>query len=150
MKAQILGPLVVPPGHALEQRSYFFDSGIYFECLGCGNCCVGDPGVVRVSEAEIIAIAAYLNRSIAECKADFSFPFENGYGLHEHADGRCVFFEKGCTVYPVRPSQCRTFPFWISVFRSQSRFAQTARQCPGLGRGRFFSKEEILSRLRGF
>ncbi len=44
----------------LDQRSYFFDAGIRFECRRCGACCTGDPGVVRVNEQEIAEIAAYL------------------------------------------------------------------------------------------
>ena len=37
--------------------------------------------------------------------------------LRERANGECVFWDRqaGCTVYPARPAQCRTWPFWESV-----------------------------------
>ena len=37
--------------------------------------------------------------------------------LRERANGDCVFWDRkaGCTVYPARPAQCRTWPFWESV-----------------------------------
>ena len=44
----------------------------------------------------------------------------------------CIFFDtvkKQCSVYEVRPLQCRTFPFW-SVFQRYPKEADA--ECPGV------------------
>jgi uncharacterized protein len=128
-----------------SRHTYFFDDGIHFTCRQCGACCTGAPGVIRVSDMEIEAMAAFLNLPIDRFMATAVRPVDHGFSLCEHeADGSCVFYEDGCMVYPVRPRQCRTYPFWFSVLRSEDRWRQVARQCPGIGRGRRYSREEIL------
>ena len=131
----------------LDQRPYFFDDGIRFACQQCGACCTGAPGVVRVSDHEIVAIASFLDMPPHKVIDTLLFPWEEGHSVREDNDGRCLFYEDGCRIYAVRPRQCRTFPFWTSVFRSQTRFDSVRRACPGIGRDRRYSKEEILGLL---
>jgi Fe-S-cluster containining protein len=71
-------------------------------------------------------------------------PFKDGYTVREAEDGRCIFYENGCVVYPERPIQCATFPFWFQNMRSPSAWEQVRLRCPGAGSGRLFSKEEII------
>ncbi len=131
----------------LSQRPYFFDKGIRFSCLRCGVCCTGAPGIVRVGEEEPRAMAAYLNQPVAGLIATYLAAFEDGYRVLEDSDGRCLFFENGCRVYPVRPVQCRTFPFWFKNLRSEAAWAATKKACPGIGQGRHYPREEILAVL---
>ena len=131
----------------LDQRSYFFDEGIRFECRRCGACCTGCPGVVRVNEKEIAGIAAHLDISGSEVVDAVVYRWQNGYSIKEASDGRCLFFEDGCRIYPVRPIQCRTFPFWFSNLRSEIRWNKIRNQCPGIGSGRLYTKAEILDIL---
>jgi Fe-S-cluster containining protein len=133
----------------LDRRSYFFDEGIRFQCQGCGTCCTGAPGVVRVDEQEIVAIAVFIERSVAETIDTFLFPWANGHSVREDDDGRCLFYDDGCRIYPVRPRQCRTFPFWFSIMRAESRWNAIRSQCPGIGTGRRYTKAEILKILAG-
>ena len=133
--------------HELDHRPYFFDAGIHFECRQCGTCCTGAPGVIRVDDSEIVAIAAFLDKPVQEVIDTLLFPWKNAYSIREDADGRCLFYEDGCRIYPVRPAQCSTFPFWISVMRSQARWESVRRACPGIGKGRRYSREEILDIL---
>ncbi len=128
----------------LYQRSYFFDAGIRFECRRCGACCTGDPGVVRVNEREIADMAAYLGMSVFALDDAFLYPWENGKCIGETDDGRCLFFEDGCRIYPVRPNQCKTFPFWFANLRAESRWNKIHSQCPGIGSGHLYTKNEIL------
>jgi len=120
----------------LDQRPYFFDAGIDFGCRRCGACCTGAPGIVRIKDAEISRIAEHLEVSAAVVRDRYLHPWQGGYRIIEMDDGRCVFFDAGCRIYPVRPSQCRTFPFWISTMRSTARWQATCRACPGIGTGR--------------
>ena len=44
----------------------------------------------------------------------------------------CIFFNhetNGCEIYPVRPEQCRTFPFW-EYFKD--RPDELKEECPGV------------------
>lgn len=134
-----------------KNRAYFFDAGLRFGCVKCGGCCQGEPGVVRVSKAELGLIAQKLGLPTERLfETGFVDAFETAYRLNEEpANGRCVFFKEGagCSIYEVRPQQCRTWPFWLGNLRSMERWRAAARNCPGIGRGRLFTKEEILALL---
>src|SRR5262249_61661150 len=70
--------------------------------------------------------------------------------LKERADGDCVFYDhkKGCTVYPVRPAQCRTWPFWESNVETPEAWERTTQICPGSGEGELIPAEEITRRVK--
>lgn len=56
----------------------------------------------------------------------------------------CLFLEnKRCGVYEARPTQCRTWPFWPEVLNSKSWSKEVASFCPGVGKGKTWSAEEI-------
>ncbi len=131
----------------LDQRAYFFDAGIRFECRCCGACCTGDPGVVRVNKRETAEIAAYVGMSISAFGGAFLRPWGNEQRIREAEDGCCLFFEEGCRIYPVRPNQCKTFPFWFANLRAETRWNKIHSQCPGIGSGRLYTKNEILNIL---
>jgi len=65
--------------------------------------------------------------------------------LREQANGDCVFYdrERGCTVYAARPRQCRSWPFWDSNLKTPQAWAQTCQECPGAGKGTFYSVEQV-------
>lgn len=125
-------------------RSYFFDQGIQFECQRCGACCTGDPGIVYVNIEEVERIAEYLSNEISSFIKEYLFPLGTGYRIKEHSDGRCYFYDSGCTIYPVRPFQCKTYPFWFENLRSKKRWKCVLRECPGIGCGPLYSRDKIL------
>lgn len=129
-------------------RAYFFDEGLCFECTQCGGCCQGAPGIVRVTGRELEAIAESLGVTL-KCMLDegLAEPYGEAYRLYEYPhDGRCVFFEDNrCRIYNLRPQQCRIWPFWFNNLRSEARWQTTAKECPGIGRGRRYTKAEILA-----
>ena len=128
----------------LYNRSYFFDQGIHFECQQCGVCCTGDPGIIYVGKDELARIAEYLSLKVPFFIEKYLYSIKNGYSIRELADGRCSFYENGCTIYPVRPNQCKTFPFWFENLRSAKKWKRISRECPGIGCGPLYSKEQIL------
>jgi Fe-S-cluster containining protein len=68
--------------------------------------------------------------------------------LKELSNYDCIFWKNGgCTVYPSRPLQCKTFPFWESVLSSEAAWNGTSETCPGMGKGALYSKDEIQTRL---
>jgi Fe-S-cluster containining protein len=85
---------------------------IYYECVRCTACCRW-PGQVKLSDAEITRIAAFLGVS------DFDFiqhytrlrPDRRGLALQDKPGGECILLEgRDCLVHPVKPQQCRDFP----------------------------------------
>lgn len=49
---------------------------------------------------------------------------------------KCKFFLEGkCGVYPARPTQCRTFPYWPENIVKGDFKDDIAASCPGIGRG---------------
>lgn len=131
----------------LDQRSYFFDAGIRFTCRRCGACCTGAPGIVRVNAKEAEAIAAHMGQPLSWMIEAYMTVWKDGYRINEASDGRCLFFENGCRVYPVRPTQCRTFPFWFRNLRAEARWTAIQQECPGIGSGQYYSKNDILTIL---
>jgi len=132
---------------ALRQRSYFFDEGLRFECQRCGGCCNGEPGLIRVSDEECQAIAAFLELELDDFVNYCLHQVEGFASIREDETGRCIYYEKGCSIYPVRPLQCRTFPFWPEYLRSPESWDEASRRCPGVNQGRIYSKAEIFERI---
>jgi Fe-S-cluster containining protein len=127
----------------------WYQTGLRFTCTQCGDCCTGAPGFVWVDDAELAAIAEFLGEPIEEVRGLTTRGTMRGRTLREKANGDCVFYEKGkgCTIYPVRPAQCRTWPFWESNVASPETWRQTCDVCPGSGRGELIPAEEITRRL---
>lgn len=124
----------------------WYQDGLRFECTQCGNCCTGSPGYVWVTENELRAIADYLDKPIGELRLLHTRPARGKVSLTEYANGDCVFLDphtRGCTIYPVRPVQCRTWPFWKGNLSSPEAWERTCQTCPGAGRGHFVSLAEI-------
>ena len=132
----------------LGDRTYFFDDGIFFECQRCGACCTGEPGIIYVDDHDVLRIARFLGLPVSGFIKQYLYPLGNGYSIREDSNGKCLFYEDRCTVYPVRPGQCSTYPFWFENLRSLKKWRRVAKECAGIGRGSYYSKEHILSIVR--
>lgn len=129
-----------------EDRPYFFDAGLRFSCTGCGACCTGATGTVWLNRREAQRIARHLGLAVTEFLRRYAYPFRHGHSLRERENGDCVFYAGGrCAIYRVRPTQCRTYPFWPEHVRSESAWARVCRECPGAGQGRLHDRERILA-----
>ncbi|HZV06836.1 MAG TPA: YkgJ family cysteine cluster protein [Gemmataceae bacterium] len=128
----------------------WYKDGLRFTCTRCGHCCTGEPGFVWVSDDDLAAIAQKRGETFEEVKARYTRWTSRGRTLREKSNGDCVFYdrEQGCTVYDVRPPQCRTWPFWESNLITPEAWQHTCEVCPGSGHGELFSEEEITRRLR--
>jgi Fe-S-cluster containining protein len=127
----------------------WYADGLRFQCTQCGNCCSGEPGAVWLTEDEIQKIAAYRGVSIGEMRIHFTRLIAGRVSLREFANGDCVFLDgqtRRCTIYPVRPAQCRTWPFWNSNLESPEAWVQAATTCPGMGQGDLVQLEVIQER----
>ncbi len=137
----------------------WFAPGLRFACTQCGNCCTGPPGYVWFDDDEALAIARHLDIPVQTFRRRYARTLEGAWTLAERLspDGRgydCVFLERredgtaGCSIYPVRPTQCRTWPFWPENLASPAAWRRAARNCPGMaagmdGGGHFYPVEQI-------
>lgn len=142
----------------------WYADGLSFTCTQCGNCCTGGPGYVWISDVEIERLAAFLNISPAETRKQYCRRVNGRVSLKEHrspaglydctflkeidaereVEGQRVRYKKRiCTVYSVRPLQCRTWPFWDHNLSSPQAWKAAGRGCPGMNVGRTRSVEEI-------
>ena len=134
-------------------REKWYKEGLAFSCTQCGNCCTGEPGYVWVTREEIGRIARFLDRSDDWLPKTQLRRVGFKYSLTERkSNGDCIFLERddhgirGCSIYPVRPLQCRTWPFWTINLKSHPSWAQAGEMCPGLNNGQhhgFVAIEEI-------
>ncbi|GAB4379067.1 MAG: hypothetical protein Kow0042_28060 [Calditrichia bacterium] len=125
---------------------FYAKSGLKFECLECGECCRLPGGRVEVSIAEAQGIAHYLNVGFSEFLDEYCQMTEEGISLKDSEELHCVFLEDNrCRIYPIRPLQCRTFPFWPENLKSAYRWIGVKTFCPGINRGKHFSPEFIES-----
>ena len=128
----------------------WYQDGLRFTCTRCGHCCTGEPGYVWVNDEEVAAIARFRGEEPAELAARHTRIGPRGPTLREKGNGDCVFFDRqaGCTIYPVRPRQCRTWPFWESHVKTPADWDRLREACPGAGQGELISAEEITARIK--
>ena len=61
----------------------------------------------------------------------------------------CIFLDdKKCSIYSVRPTQCRTYPFWPSIM-SESEWNSESKLCEGIDRtgDNSISKDAVLQNM---
>lgn len=115
---------------------YSFDSSKCFECGG--KCCIGESGYIWINYAEINELAKYLNIELSEVGEKYLRKVSYKYSLkeleYEKNKFACIFFDfekKGCSIYPVRPAQCRTFPFWEHFKNNED---EVFKECIGVNK----------------
>lgn len=137
----------------------WYASGLAFECTSCGNCCTGPEGAVWFDDQEGREMAEHLGMSEKDFLKAYTRKIHGNRSLNEHETEHgfdCVFLDREtkpgkaiCSIYEVRPVQCRTWPFWPEVVRSRAAWDRTRAEtpCPGMGKGKVIKVEEIVDRL---
>ena len=102
---------------------------IDFTCKGCGFCCRGQ-GEVYLNRQELNNIADFLKTSPASFKKKYTRQINGKTALKDTAEPACIFLTGNkCEIYPVRPQQCRTFPFWLEMMQSQNEWQRYLKNC---------------------
>jgi len=123
--------------------------GVRFACTQCGACCSGAPGKVRVTPGEIEQIAGFRGIPTTKVLTSAVRIVDGEWLLKERSNGDCIFLsEQGCSIHPVKPKQCRLYPFWFKNVRSDTAWAKTCRECPGIGTGEWVSPRKVMERVR--
>jgi Fe-S-cluster containining protein len=118
----------------IQDHPHWYAKGLNFECTGCGQCCTGSPGYVWVDEQEILKIAEFLQLTVEEFSRCYLRRVQGGVSLIELPKTYdCIFLkDKKCQIYQVRPTQCRTFPWWPHHLKSENDWQEAARHCEGI------------------
>jgi uncharacterized protein len=113
-----------------------------FECqAGCTECC-RRKGFVYLAEEDVRRIAAFLGIAIDEFERSCLYRTKHQRRLRTLRGTSCRFLEPGgCSIHPVKPAQCRIFPFWPELVEDKREWLKTAAWCPGIGKGPLISIE---------
>ncbi len=128
----------------------WYVAGLAFECTQCSRCCAGpEEGYVWAKDEEIAAAAKFLRMSEKSFRDRYVRKIGKRYSFIEKENKDCCFLGTGgCRIYDVRPTQCRTWPFWESNIDTPDDWAEAGRRCLGINRGTLFSPEEINKQAR--
>eukprot|EP01031_Cornospumella_fuschlensis_P023388 gene23388-28380_t len=128
--------------------------GLDFSCTGCGRCCLNEGSVwMDINEFVVLCdslklpvddvLRIYATRVVAASWVEITSKV-----LHTSQNGKdiktegCIFLSdsdaKTCTIYEERPVQCRTYPFWPSLMRSDAAW-QEERVVPDDEEGKTYS-----------
>jgi Fe-S-cluster containining protein len=130
-------------------KKKFWHDGLYFKCHQCGNCCTFPNGVVYASKNEMLEISNFLSLSFDKFLENYTVIDDEFIAIKSKEDGPCVFYENhACAVYSVRPTQCRTYPFWPEILKNESRWLNESTKCAGINKDSFHTKEEIAEELK--
>ena len=127
----------------------WYKKGLNFKCTGCGKCCTGAPGLVWVSEKEIIEMALAAGISPENFVKRYVRLIGERMALREierGGDYDCILLrENKCRFYENRPHQCRTVPWWPRNLESEYSWKQMAASCEGVNSpdSTHFNLEEI-------
>jgi Fe-S-cluster containining protein len=134
----------------MDPKSWY-RKGLRFECTGCGNCCKnhGAYTFVYLSERDLDAIPAHLGITRRAFMRRFCQK-SDGWTVLRMDQPACPFLdaENRCRIYPVRPKQCATWPFWPENLERSTWEGPLRADCPGIGEGPLVPAREIERRAR--
>lgn len=131
---------------------FYENTPIRFECTACGKCCTGDSDThyIALSSAE----AAKLRRHLAVSEAWFKRRYvehltRDSWGIRMN-NGQCIFLgpQNQCNIYQLRPTQCRTYPFWPELLDEEKHWRSEKKFCEGINRGKPVTIRHIKQQLQ--
>jgi len=104
---------------------------------------------VYVNQAEREELATFLNLSLEQFETQHTEINKDGDFVLQFDGNRCRFLKNNqCEVHAVKPTQCRTWPFWEENLTSKETWVrEVAEFCPGEGKGPIRTDEDILCQV---
>ena len=102
-----------------------------FKCQHCGNCCKGYGGTF-ITETDIDYICRYLGLQRQRFVRRFCQISGGKPVVAQGPDGYCIFWDKRCTIHPVKPQMCRRWPFIESILVDVKNWQIMAAWCLGM------------------
>jgi len=111
--------------------------GVAFRCQpNCGRCCDQPGGIVYLSPDDAERLAEHAGLDVeAWLERDTRKTFDGRYVLKSREeDGVCIHLneQKQCSIYEVRPQQCKAFPWWGENLATSAAWGTTKTACPGI------------------
>jgi Fe-S-cluster containining protein len=133
-------------------RPFFEVQPLHFSCTGCGRCCeTAGEYYVFLSRAESERIRTHLQLSVSWFRRRYLNRLDDGtLVLASTPDERCIFLAQDgkCTIYTVRPVQCRTYPFWPELAGNRRAWQQESNRCEGINQGDAIPVSAIRNAIR--
>jgi Fe-S-cluster containining protein len=107
------------------------DGDALFECRLCGDCCKGYGGTF-VTREDIEAISRYIGTDSRKFVTEYCQLSANKPILAQGSNGYCIFWDKLCTIHPVKPLMCKRWPFLESILVDPKNWLTMADSCPGI------------------
>lgn len=113
-------------------------SQLKFKCQNCGYCCGGpEEGYIFVTDQELEQISIFMSVPLEELKKELTYEvriIDKTYrSFREKPNHECVFLHQNrCIIYPVRPKQCKDYPFWPRILKSKTSWEKEKKFCPGI------------------
>ena len=102
-----------------------------FVCIQCGECCKGYGGTY-LSVTDIDTISRFLGISADWLVAHYTRQSGGRRLIAQGDNGYCIFWDKVCTIHPVKPKMCRQWPFIRSILADVGNWQAMASSCPGM------------------
>ncbi|UCE54257.1 MAG: YkgJ family cysteine cluster protein [Desulfobacterales bacterium] len=102
-----------------------------FTCQKCGDCCRGYGGTF-VADKDIQRISRYLNMDSSQFVAEFCQISGGKPVLTQGDNGYCIFWDRLCTIHPVKPQMCKKWPFIGSILADVNNWHIIAACCSGI------------------
>ena len=128
----------------------FYKKGIRFKCQGTGRCCKSGKldGYVYLTLEDCRQIANYLGLSTHKFIKRYAAKTKNEFHFKQ-LKLDCPFLKKNqCSIYKVRPFQCRTWPFWPENMKRDIWEQEVKKVCSGIGKGKLYTMHEIDEMLK--
>lgn len=118
----------------LPIKNPWYQEGLKFKCTECGKCCTGKGGVVYLTYEEAQKIADHLELPLEKFLEQYTIQMLRKLALIDRPrTDACIFLkDKQCQIYKVRPTQCKTFPFWPSIVNSKESWDMASLSCEGI------------------
>ncbi|MBA3974759.1 MAG: hypothetical protein C0504_11155 [Candidatus Solibacter sp.] len=138
-------PQALPNTTRTNQAVPDLGRALRFRCQpGCIRCC-DNKGFVYLTEADLIRIAGALKLTPAQFESHYVYRTRRTLRLRSPRRRNCQFLtSNGCSIHPVKPEQCRAYPFWPEILASHDRWLAESAACPGIGMGHLYQIETAL------
>ena len=95
-------------------------------------------------------IAEFLGLSLEQFNRRHTLSDDRGNRILRFESGRCTFLkDHTCQIHEVKPVQCRTWPFWEELLKSEQIYRREVMSfCPGSNQGKLVSGDEIARQLQ--
>jgi Fe-S-cluster containining protein len=128
----------------------WYENGLRFECKeDCGACCTnhGNYAYVYLVGDDVDRLVSQLELDEGDFLARYT-DLDGGHLVLRMDSPDCPFLDgTRCTVYPARPTQCSTFPFWHETLKNPQNWKKLKRFCPGIDEGPRHGLAMIRARL---